>query len=67
MKCPVRKEFTLLSWVGGRLWFDWIDCAPGRIQFVNGPPIFMGKSPNQFGRIARLVAVTGPYIGIAHQ
>jgi hypothetical protein len=66
-KSPIRKEFTLLPWVGGRLWFNCIIGAPGRIQFFQGLCISMGKSPNQFGRLARLVVVPGPCIGIAHQ
>ena len=66
-KSPIRKEFTLLPWMGGRLWFNCNIGAPGRIQFFQGLSISMGKSPNQFGRLTRLIAVACPYIGITHQ
>ena len=45
-KSPIRKEFTLLQWMGGRLCFNCNIGAPGRIQFFQGLWISMGKSPN---------------------
>ena len=63
----IHKDFTLLQWVGGRYCFNGIIGAPGRIQFFQGLCISVSKGSNQFSRLTRLVAVAGPYIGIAHQ